>query len=224
MARIRSYPYDTTVTDNDAWIGTDSATRNTKQFTAKAVAEYLNINGKISVSAQMVYKFNPDAANTGEFTGVADGTNFSSISSLTINNTDASGQNVLPFLTYLVNSEILISEQNSIDNFGHYNIDAFTTGTTTSVLSLSYKGGNGSLEKTKYYDFAAFSLAGDKTFVFTQGVPASTWNIVHNLGKFPSVSVVDTADSSVFGDVTYVNNNELTVAFSATFAGKAFLN
>ena len=37
MARIRSYPYDTTVTDNDAWIGTDSATRNTKQFSSNGL-------------------------------------------------------------------------------------------------------------------------------------------------------------------------------------------
>ena len=46
MARISSYPYDTTVTDNDAWIGTEATNRQTKQFTAEAVAEYLNINAK----------------------------------------------------------------------------------------------------------------------------------------------------------------------------------
>ena len=40
MARISSYPYDTTVTDNDAWIGTEASNRQTKQFTASAVANY----------------------------------------------------------------------------------------------------------------------------------------------------------------------------------------
>ena len=46
MARISTYPLDTTVRDNDAWIGTDSVNKSTKQYTAKAVAEYLNINSK----------------------------------------------------------------------------------------------------------------------------------------------------------------------------------
>ena len=41
MARISTYPFDTTVTDNDAWIGTQSSNRQTKQFTASAVANGL---------------------------------------------------------------------------------------------------------------------------------------------------------------------------------------
>ena len=57
MARISTYNRDLEVSDYDAWIGTDSPTRATKQFTAKAVAEYLNIKGKISISAQMVFQF-----------------------------------------------------------------------------------------------------------------------------------------------------------------------
>ena len=224
MARISSYPYDNNVTDGDAWIGTDASNRSTKQFTAEALAKYLNIKGKISISAQMVYKFNQDAADTGEFTGVTDRTNFSAITGLTLNNIDASGQNVVPFLTYLIGSEVLISQQNDISNFGHYTIDNFVDGGTTSTLTISYKGGNGSLIQAKYYDFAAFSLAGDKTFIFDQGVPAATWNITHNLGKFPSVSVVDTANTAGFGAVSYTNDNQLTITFSGAFAGKAYLN
>ena len=49
MAQISSYPYDAVVQDQDAWIGTDSTTRATKQFTASAVATYLNVKGKISI-------------------------------------------------------------------------------------------------------------------------------------------------------------------------------
>ena len=57
MPQISSYPYDAVVQDQDAWIGTDSTTRATKQFTASAVATYLNIKGKISIGAQMPYQF-----------------------------------------------------------------------------------------------------------------------------------------------------------------------
>ena len=36
MAIIYSYPYDQIITDTDAWVGTDSVNRQTKQYTAKA--------------------------------------------------------------------------------------------------------------------------------------------------------------------------------------------
>ena len=75
MARISSYPKDTTIQDNDAWVGTASPNRQTKNFLAIDVAKYLNTKGKISVSAQMTYKFEADAseAATGTFYGVAAG-------------------------------------------------------------------------------------------------------------------------------------------------------
>ena len=72
MARISSYPYDNTVTDNDAWIGTDDLTKRTKQFTASAVAKYLNINGKVDVGGQMSFKWS-DTENGGTGTISKDG-------------------------------------------------------------------------------------------------------------------------------------------------------
>lgn len=66
--------------------------------------------------------------------------------------------------------------------------------------------------------------AGGTTYTFTQGTPSALWTIVHNLGKFPSVSVVDSAESIVQGAVTYINSNQLSIQFSAPFSGQAFLN
>jgi hypothetical protein len=232
MARISSYPKDTTIQDNDAWIGTASPNRQTKNFLAIDVAKYLNIKGKISVSAQMVYKFEADAtqAGAGTFYGVSDGAAFSAITSLNINAVDAGGQNVVDFVSYLVNSDILISEQNNISEFGHYKITAYTdNGDGFYTLALSYIGGNGVLVNQAHYDVASFILAssiqGDKTFNFTQGSPSATWTIQHNLGKFPSATIVDTGDTSVLGgQIEYIDNNNLTITFGSAFAGKAFLN
>ena len=56
MARISSYPFDIDIQDTDAWIGSDSISRQTKQYTAEAVAKYLNIKGKISIGGQMNYE------------------------------------------------------------------------------------------------------------------------------------------------------------------------
>ena len=64
----------------------------------------------------------------------------------------------------------------------------------------------------------------DKHYVYTQSVVADTWNIQHNLNKFPSISVVDSADSQVEGDVEYVDANNVTLRFCGAFSGKAYLN
>lgn len=65
---------------------------------------------------------------------------------------------------------------------------------------------------------------GDLSYVHTQSVAAAVWTITHNLGKYPSVSVVDSALTAWIGDVTYTNANSLTVTFGAAFAGSAYLN
>ena len=60
--------------------------------------------------------------------------------------------------------------------------------------------------------------------IHNQTVSSSTWNITHNLNKYPSVSIVDSSNEEVIGEVEYINSNSLTVKFSAPFSGKAFLN
>ena len=63
-----------------------------------------------------------------------------------------------------------------------------------------------------------------KSHMHNQISSAAVWDIQHNLGKFPSVSVVDSAGSIVVGEVVYIDENQLRITFSAAFAGKAFLN
>ena len=126
MARISSYPQDITIQDKDAWIGSDSINRSTKQYTAEALAKYLNIKGKISISAQMVFRFETTTPVAGDFTGPANGTAFTAITTMQLSTTDVSGQNVVAFMTYLVGNNILISKQDAISTFGHYKIDSYT--------------------------------------------------------------------------------------------------
>jgi hypothetical protein len=61
-------------------------------------------------------------------------------------------------------------------------------------------------------------------FVFNQNSPSATWSITHNLGRRPSVTVVDSAGTVVIGEVTYTSDNALTIQFSAGFSGQAYLN
>lgn len=57
----------------------------------------------------------------------------------------------------------------------------------------------------------------------TQVTPASTWVIEHELGGKPSVTVVDSADTVVIGEVTYVNNTTVSIEFTGAFSGYAYL-
>lgn len=61
-------------------------------------------------------------------------------------------------------------------------------------------------------------------YVFNQNTPSATWTITHNLGRRPSVTVVDSAGTVVIGEVTYTSDNDLVVTFSAGFSGQAYLN
>ena len=234
MAIINSYPNDKDIQDKDAWIGTDSYNRQTRQYTAEAVAKYLNIKGKVSIGGQMNYQFVTiprSSSGTMAFAlGGGDGTPFSAISELTISINDLEGQTVVAFISYLVGEEILISNQADIQKFGHYRIGSYIEDPGNPgfyLLTIAYLGGNGAITVNGYYDVVNFSLpasAADKTFTFVQTVPASVWNVVHTLDKFPSISVIDSADTVVTGSYTYIDDNNITLNFSAPFAGKAYLN
>lgn len=65
---------------------------------------------------------------------------------------------------------------------------------------------------------------GDLFYAHTQSLASSTWTVTHNLDKYPSVTVVDSAGTVVIGDVDYIDANSLTLFFSAPFSGVAYLN
>ena len=65
---------------------------------------------------------------------------------------------------------------------------------------------------------------GDKNYLHDQGVVSAVWTISHSLGKYPSVSVVDTANQIVFGEIEYVDTNNIIITFNAAFSGSAYLN
>ena len=65
---------------------------------------------------------------------------------------------------------------------------------------------------------------GGGTYTYIQSTPSASWAITHNLARFPSVTVVDTTNREVDGDVQYVDNNNVLLTFSAPFSGEAFLN
>ena len=285
MAIIYSYPYDQTITDTDAWVGTDSVNRQTKQYTAKAVADYLNINGKVAIAGQMNYQFVQDPSfKAGTFAfaaGSGDDTPWSSITSIVISNMDLSGQIVSPFLAYLVDEQVLFQDVAGKGSFGHYIMRGYTQIGTTNfyTLTLEYLGGNGSIDMDHYYTLVNFYLElgatgvdsvrgldtefidmtpttpttgnvevtaslsatgtpdntkflrGDnvwaranETYTFVQASASATWTVQHNLDKFPSVTMVLSTGQKGYGDIVYIDENNLTITFASAESGKAYMN
>jgi hypothetical protein len=60
-------------------------------------------------------------------------------------------------------------------------------------------------------------------FEFNQSTPAETWDIIHPLGGYPSVSLVDSAGTIVVGTVEYISTSHVRATFTAPFSGKAYL-
>lgn len=63
-----------------------------------------------------------------------------------------------------------------------------------------------------------------QTYEHRQDLASEVWEISHPLGKYPSVTVVDTAGNKVYGEVLYVSKSQVTVRFSSAFSGSAILN
>ena len=64
----------------------------------------------------------------------------------------------------------------------------------------------------------------DAFYMHVQSIPEGAWEIEHNMNKFPSVTVVDSSNTIVIGDVEYVSDKKIILKFSGAFSGKAYLN
>ena len=230
MARISSYPVDQNIVGQDKLLGTDNAGLITKNYTLDGISGWMNANGSLQIVGQSNYSFNVAGKTVGVISGPAANATFASITTMAFSKTSTSGNNVIDYLLTLVGRDVILARLDNLNNFGVYKLvslvvdagDANYYNATFTVITA-----NGNIIANKYYGFAIYpevAITGDLNFTFTQGTPATTWTITHNLGKFPSVSVVDTADTQVYGDVEYIDDNSLRVTFSAAFGGKAYLN
>tara|TARA_R110002074_G_scaffold140880_1_gene287236 strand:- start:2694 stop:3236 length:543 start_codon:yes stop_codon:yes gene_type:complete len=154
---------------------------------------------------------------------------FADVTSLTLSVQDKGFQNTSAFVNYLVGSDIIINEQKNLLQFGHFKINSYTLITPGFYnIGVTFIGGQGGFEDERFYDIDNFILAssiqGDLNFTYTQSSASAQWVIQHDLGKNPSVSVVDSAGSLVVGEVSYIDNNNLIITFISAFSGKAYLN
>jgi|TARA_R110001599_G_C12038517_1_gene640882 hypothetical protein len=234
MARIKTYSNDTVVVANDKWIGSDSQAKfATKNYTAQSVADFINEKGNQLQSLRYKYKSTPPRnPGTISFSPYkANNVPFSTITSWILSDSELkSPEDISTFYTSpLIGSDVLVTQCDDITQWAIYEWDSVTDVPNEKLFSnigLSYRTGLGGLINDEDYFISLLSYqgGGDLNFTYVQGVASTTWNIQHNLGKFPSITVIDTANTVVTGEYTYDDINNVTLTFSAAFAGTAYLN
>ena len=231
MAIINTFPLDSTLNDKDAWAGADFASKLTKQYTAKSVADYLNTKGKVSIAGQMNYKFViAPYLEEGVFAfpgGGGNGTEWSSITSIVISVLDLSGQDITSLLTYLIDEQVLFQDVSGKGSFGHYIVRGLQPSDSLGyrILTLEYLGGSGTVRMNEYYSLANFYMeigatgvtsvdASDTTFVsMTPTTPS-----VGNVELTSSLSATGTPGIGTFlrGDNTWAADNNTIYYMSST--------
>ena len=155
-----------------------------------------------------------------------DGANLTAIEiSKYISGESDSSENIL---AVLANKDIIIVDVENQNNFGVYTAGTPTQDGSTDFYDISLsavQNNNGSLTNEKFYAIIAYGGGGgDKTYTHTQNSGATIWEVEHDLGKRPSVTVVDVNNVQGYGIVTHTNANELTITFPGSTTGKAYCN
>lgn len=72
------------------------------------------------------------------------------------------------------------------------------------------------------YDYVQSQVR--ENYVHDQQVASNSWVVVHELNKFPAVNIVNTANQAIVGDITYNSLNQITITFTSSISGKAYIN
>ena len=232
MARISKYTQDNEIIKDDSLLGTDFTSKATRNFSIETINNYLakqsNILGNI-----FVYKYdqNQSYSNLGQGlisfnNNSTTNTPFSAVTTVYLNKINAEDGNVQTYIEEIRSKDGVLTIYNSSNtlSFGVYRVQKINFLTNDVIqLTVDSLASNGTLTGGDQANMTAMFQNSDKTAV--KQISAQTvWNINHSLNKYPSVSVVDTGNNLVYGDVQYTSLSNLTITFSADTSGTAYLN
>lgn len=231
MARVNTYNTDTDVSGNDKVLGSDISGA-TKNYTLDSIGEYFTKNNVVSVAGQLSFSFQPIVGDVlaGDFYvnngGASTGTNLSAITKFTISKKYADQTDLINMLNRVVDNKFLFVESRNQDVKAIYEVQSIADNADDSFLDVTVtsKEESGSLTAGKVYSFAEYGGGGDLTYEHVQSAASTTWNVAHNLDKKPSVSIADSADNILYGEINHTDLNNLVITLSAATSGKAYIN
>jgi hypothetical protein len=231
MARVNTYNTDADVSGNDKVLGSDISGA-TKNYTLDSIGEYFTKNNVVSVAGQLSFSFQPVVGDvlSGDFYvndgGAGTGTNLSAITKFTISKKYVDQTDLINMLNRVVDNKFLLVESRNQDVKAIYEVQSVADNADDSFLDVTVTSEeeSGSLTAGKVYSFAEYGGGGDLTYEHVQSAASTTWNVAHNLKKKPSVSIADSADNILYGEINHTDLNNLVITLSAATSGKAYIN
>ncbi len=69
------------------------------------------------------------------------------------------------------------------------------------------------------------AVGGPQSHEHVEVTAQTVWNIPHNLGRHPACTVIEAGSGDlIYGDVSLVDDNNLTITFSPAVAGTCYCN
>lgn len=224
MARIAKYSFDSQVTADDFVIGSDSVNKRTRNYKVGDLAAFFAANQP----GRITYKYN----QTADFENISYGelsfgnyfqtnTNLRDVTAIYISPITLGNKNIYEYLNAAMeNGSIKIHKGVEFGVYRIHKIDTIQNGVLELVVDLHL--GNGTLTDQDTVYISANVKA--DSYKATPELSGNIWEIEHNLGKYPSVTVVDTANNVIYGEILYIDTNNVKVTFSANVTGRAYLN
>lgn len=233
MARISKYQFDQRVTKEDFVIGSDGQTKKTRNYKIEDLANFLGTQDVI-LGNKFSYIYDQQSALANLQQGRISFNNrnitntpFSGISSIYLNRYNNSGNDVYALLQKIRDTDSVLKLYNSINNtqFGMYKVQAVNI-LQNDVISLSVDARieSGTITGGEIVLIEPNFTVLNATYEHTQIISSNTWVVLHNLNKWPSVTIVDDGDNVIIGDIEYINENELLITFAHPVSGRAYLN
>lgn len=239
MTKIKIYPIDTNINGSDKWIGSDANSNNrTKNFTVSGISDYFNTTRSINLVNSLSFKYDTVDIGASRTSGtfsfeseVGPVVDFSYISSLVFSKNTSNGKYVVDLMDFFVGNIVVITKADEPNLFGIFKVVSYSQRLAEPDfydVDFEFLHGNGSISEDDFYFVSLLHLEGesvyDKNYVHNQSIASAVWLVEHNLNKFPSVTVVLSTGQKGYGDVTYVDENNLTITLASAESGKAYIN
>ena len=115
-------------------------------------------------------------------------------------------------------------------NVSHDGRDATINGintvtmTTSNGITLQQEGDTINLSGENLENQLTVLAEKVNGYVHEQGVASAVWTVQHNLDKYPSVTVVDSAENEIVAEVEYLDRNTVQITMIGASKGRAYLN
>jgi len=171
MARISTYGLDTTPSTLDKWIGTDSTTGQTKNFSVQSIIDLINDNSFIDQFDGVVYEFTEyESSSTTQgiisvSAGSANVTQFQNINVIYLSKRHATGDDLNAYIDAFLDGFIKVNEQGNLGNFAIYQVTGIEDyDTYYKKLNVIFNSGEGQLTPDARYFVSNYQSITDRDF------------------------------------------------------------